>query len=132
MINSIGSFQFISLLGPVAVPTGQIVLLPVRMGVDGRGLKRTGVRGVPFRLRSAVDQPSLAAAHVTLAAYLAMIGAAPVELVQDYFTYSTFKVAVLDVQQPRITPNAGSSGGLYPPSWAKLVCLWDLVAIANV
>jgi len=136
MANSISGYQFLTLLGRVAVPTEQIDRPIVRPGVDGVGLRKTGVRGVPFTLRSAVDQTDLATAHVTLAGYRALIGADPVLLVQDSHDFSAltggnFKVAVLDVRDARISPVAGSSGGLNPPSLAKLVCHWGLIAITN-
>ena len=134
MTNSIGSYQFISLLGRVEPPTEQLDRPIVRLGVAGVGLQKTGVRGVPFTLRSAVDQTDLAAAHLTLAAYRALVGADPVVLIQDGFNFSTgnnFTVAVLGVHDARISSVAGSSGGLNSPSLAKLVCHWGLIAIAN-
>lgn len=134
MTNSIGGYQFLSLLGRVAVPAEQIDRPIVRPGVAGVGLRKTGVRGVPFTLRSAVDQPDLATAHVTLAGYRALIGANPVLLIQDNFNFSTgdnFLVAVLNVHDARITAPGNSSGGLNAPSLAKLVCHWDLIAITN-
>jgi len=134
MTHSIGNHLFLALNGQVVLPTEQIVAEIARPGVDGVGLWKTGTRGVPFSLRSAVDQPTFAGCRTTYAAYRALIGADPVVLVKDSHDYNgsdNCKFAVLGVQLIEARQLANADGGLNFPSEAKLACLWDLIAIAN-
>ena len=135
MTNSIGSFAFLSLRGAVDPPVERIdPQIVVRPGITGVGLWKTGRRGRPFGLRSAVDQSDLEAAHAELGKYRALIGEDPVALVQDDHDYAGdgFKVAVLAVARISIQKVLTPCGGLNLPSLAKLVCQWQLIAIENV
>ena len=131
LTNSIGTFQFIWLKGQPLPPAEQIARPMVRAGVDGIGLKRTGVRGRPFVMQSMVDTVSLVGAGVLWQAYRGLIGADPVGLIHNGLQYAGegWDVAVLDVRQlvarSVVTP---TGGGKNPPSLGKLVCEWDLIA----
>lgn len=132
--SSIGEFQFVSLTGEVGPPTEQIGPPIVRPGVDGVGLWKTGQRGRPFRLRSAVDYADLDTARNKLSQYRALIGADPILLKQDGYDFDgegNFKVAVLDVRATQLRKVETTAGGLNPPSNAKLVCEWTLIAISS-
>lgn len=130
--NQIGDFIFIALLGQREPPRQQLEI-EARPSVDGLTIIRTGSRGVPFRLRSQVDQGTYNGAWTTFRSYLALINADPVAMVQGGInsTAEGFKVQVLDVRPVKIGPIKSSSGGLNAPSAAWLECDWDLVAIAN-
>jgi len=134
MLNYIGTLRFISLTGSVERPSEQIDRPIVRPGVDGVGLWKTGVRGRPFRLRSMVDQPNLASARFTFKAYRALIGGGLQDLIQQNYHFmgaEGFWVAVVDVRLLELKQIATAVGGINPPSGAKLVAEWDLIAVAR-
>lgn len=131
-MNSIGLHKFIALHGSVEPVRQQIAPLLVRPGISGLGFMRTGVRGMPFRLTSAVDQVSLADCHALFGMYRLLIGAAAVELIQHDYNYQAENMlaVVLDVRLARPPQEVLCAvGGLYPPSGAKLECEWELVMV---
>jgi len=132
-MNMIGNLLFLTLLGGVERPSQQVGDLIARPGVDGLGIWRTGIRGRPFQLRSMVDVPDLAAGRMFFAAYRLLMGGALQILIQDgynFFAAEGFNVAVLDVQLQQLKTIKTAVGGFNPPSNAKLVCEWTLVAVA--
>ena len=134
MNDAIGPHQFIGLHGHCDPPKQQIAPPMVRPGIDGVGLRRTGIRGRPSRLRSVVDAGNLADARAKYKAYRELIGATPVQLVQHDCDYQVegWQVAVLDVRRVRMQKAMTPCGGLNPPSLAKLICEWDVIAVAVV
>ena len=128
--NSIGSFSFIALLGDLVPPREQLEV-SARPAVEGVTVTRTGKRGMPFRLRSQVDQASYAAARATYRQYVDLIRDDPQVLIQGgvVSTSEFYKVQVLDVRAVRIGPIKSASGGLFAPSLGWLECDWDLIAI---
>lgn len=132
MNDAIGQFQFIGLHGTCDPPAEQIGPPIVRPGIDGVGLWKTGVRGRPSLLRSVVDAANLAEARAKLVDYLGLIGADPVPLVQHDCDYTAegWLIAVLGVRRIQIQQVLTPSGGLNPPSLAKLVCEWRVIAVA--
>lgn len=128
--NSIGNFSFIALLGDPMPPREQLEVA-ARAAVEGVTVTRTGKRGVPFRLRSMVDQESYTAARATYLQYVDLIRDNPQSLIQGGIdsTSQQYKVQVLDVRAVRIGPLKSPVGGLNSPSLGWLECDWDLIAI---
>ena len=131
MLNTIGNFQFIALHGNPVPPKGQPMVL-ARAGVDGVGIWRAGVRGVPFEMVSQVDAPNMAVARQLLKAYVDSIEQDPVPLIQDDYDYTAegWKVVVLDVEQRQRHAIISPVGGINLPSLAYLEASWTLIAIA--
>jgi hypothetical protein len=132
MINSIGEFQFITVLGHPVGPREQPEVI-ARSGVDDVGVWRTGKRGEPFELVSQVDVASMDGARRLFKQYVDSIGQDPVVLIQDDYDYSAegWKVVVLDVEERQRHAIISAVGGLNLPSLAFLECAWKLVAIQN-
>ena len=132
-VNKIGPYAFITLRGqPDALK--QRLEIVMRRGVNGVGLFRTGIRGEPFSLESAVDAASKAAARTYFRNYKQLIGADPVDLIWSDLELETgggFQVAVLDVVPLDIRTLASSSGGLNPPSLGWIEARWKLIPIAS-
>lgn len=128
--NSIGNFAFIALHGDPAPPREQLEV-SARPAVEGVTVTRTGKRGVPFRMRSQVDQASYETARATYRQYVDLIRDDPQVLIQGgvVSTSEFYKVQVLDVRAVRIGPIKSASGGLNSPSLGWLECDWDLIAI---
>lgn len=132
MYDAIGIHQFIGLHGTCQPPCEQIAPPIVRPGIDGVGLWKTGIRGVPSVLRSVVDAANLTEARAKLILYRALIGAAPVSLVQHDYDYTAegWQIAVLGVRRIQMQQVLTPCGGLNSPSLAKLVCEWRVIAVA--
>jgi len=131
MQNAIGQFEFLGLAGSPDQLKKRLVI-ETRPGVDGVGLWEDSSRGHPFTLRSQVDAASVLAARAMYGQYCGLIGGDPVELSWWGISLSgeRFKVCVLNVEQVRLTPLLGCSGGLNLPSRAYLECDWSLIAIS--
>ena len=130
MEYSIGKFEFLALYGRPDVLRQQIEIA-VRPGVDGVAIWKTGRRGKPFTLRSAVDANSIGHAQQLFYQYAQLIGADPVPLVfADMASVNDdVLVAVLDVRPITIRAIAGGVGGLNGPSYGWCECDWDLVPV---
>jgi hypothetical protein len=130
MQNSIGSFPFIDLAGPLGLPSSVIALL-VRAGVDGQTLVDDGQRGEPFTLRSKLDVASMADGVNEFDGYRGLVGTDPVSLVyQDVDLDGLASFSVLGVKMVQLKALVGAVGGLNPPSGAWLEADWTLVAEA--
>lgn len=133
--NAIGNYQFTRIEGEPLVIARQGSLLS-RPGVDGVGAVRTGRRGQPFTLRTAVDQPSLWAASQTFAEYQQLKWGDPVEIVIDSVDYLQFgaRYLVMEVQPLRKIPTFGAVGVLWYSfagvGGAYLEAEWQLCPIA--
>jgi hypothetical protein len=130
-LNQIGPQYFLSLDGGVETLKQDNELM-VRPGVPGVGLKLTGLRGKPFKLRSRVDAATVVSAHDLKEQYNTLVGGGPYDLAQYGAIYSSIGVGflVLDVRVVKISALAYLRGGLNPPSLGWLQCDWELVAVA--
>lgn len=132
--NSIGAFDFITLLGQVVPPSYQ-VLTEDRPGVDGTEFILAGNKGRPFSLVSQVDCASYTAALLTFDFYLGLKVVAPVPLIQaGVLSFSRgFLVKVINVELMPGSPKTirGAVGNKLGPSPNQgfLECRWDLVAV---
>lgn len=132
--NSIGAFDFITLLGQVVPPSYQ-VLTEDRPGVDGTEFILAGNKGRPFSLVSQVDCASYTAAVATFQNYLGLKVVAPVPLIQggvNYLTYAIlFKVVNVELMPGSPKTIRGAVGNKLGPSPNQgfLECRWDLVAV---
>lgn len=128
--NSIGSFQFVALIGEPETVKDQIELHS-RPGVDGLQAQMLGTRGTPFTIRSHVDTADRQAAREQYLAYVDLIGSDPVDVI--WWDVSLGSEAtlflVLDVRQVAAKDIAGSAGGLTNGGAGLLICDWDLVAM---
>ncbi|MBL9125832.1 MAG: hypothetical protein JNG90_19480 [Planctomycetaceae bacterium] len=127
MSNAIGNFEFISLR---EVPFGlsrQLELIE-RAGVNGTGIRRTGIRGRPIQLRSHVDTPDTASAIEQLELYRALIGADAVNLIwNDVPSYDAgYAVVVLDVVPVTARGVVSAVGGLLGGGLGRLEADWTL------
>lgn len=135
--NSLGSFTFITIDridGRGAPPRHfreqtQVIMRP---GVDHVAVVLTGTRGVPFQMRSIVDQTSGDAAFQTLKDYEEMIGATKHRLIwngRNFRTVDQMDFLVLDVDPLRIQKVSAISGGLTSSPTHILEVIWTLIAV---
>jgi hypothetical protein len=128
--NQIGAFQFLDLAGVPDTSKRQVTPI-ARPGVAGVTLVDEDRRGVPFVVRSRVDQVDLATAWATYLDYCELIGTDLIEMEwQDVTISSTFIfVAVMDVKLVRLHALRTAVGGLNSPSGAWLECEWTLLPV---
>lgn len=131
LAQKIGSFEFLSLRGVVMPPRLQIDRPMMRPGVDGVGLWKTGSRGQPFELRSAVDVATVSAGRTLFQSYYQAIGDNPVDLVVDGYNFAAefWRVAILDVRASQVKGIINSAGGTLTNPLAKLVASWTLIGV---
>ena len=123
MADSIGSFTFLSLDGPVEGPSEQLVVV-ARAGVDGVAVWQSGRRGREFVLRSAKDFATQAAAATEFEGYQALQGGNPVAMEWKGLTLSaSHRLLVERVERLQQEPIVGGIGGVASPR-VLLICLW--------
>lgn len=130
-LNSIGDFVFLDLKGNVELLKQETQLLR-REGVPGVGLKLTGVRGAPFKLRSKVDAATIADANDAYTNYLSYVGDGVFSLIQYGMVFAGYGVGFLvqDVKPALIRANQFVMGGLFPPSLGWIEADWTLCCVA--
>jgi hypothetical protein len=128
--NSIGNspdeFYFEDLQGAIVLRAQKLQLLE-RLGIDGTGVRKTGVRGVPFQLRSVHYVADWDATEEALLAYQSLIGAEPVDVWQHDVLFGTF--LVLNVEQlpeTRACYNV-TPGTIVENPECLQYCLWTLL-----
>lgn len=122
--NSIGTFEFIALIGGVARPR-QTLEISERPGTDDATITWTGVKGRPFQLHSQVDAASYNHARTLYEQYIDLIDAEPVDVVQGGLHGGLHQV--LEVEILRIGVLAAAAGQrIHPPSGGWIECLWTL------
>jgi hypothetical protein len=131
-MDRIDDNYFIGLHGNAEMLQEGLVVI-ARAGVDGHCIAKTGKRGRPFSLTSAVDCIDIDDGRDALARYKDLVDADPVEIVwagRD-LQAEGWLCKVLDVQQVRLVPIIRSTGRIYatadPCAW--LVCRWTLLPI---
>lgn len=129
--NSIGTFEFIALLGELEKPQ-QTLEIDQRAGTLGTTVTWTGRKGKPFQLISQVDAVDYIGARTLYDLYTELKDSEPVDVVQGGVPSgaSNFLCQVLDVQPLRIGVLAAAVGqAINPPSRGYIECLWTLIAI---
>ena len=115
---SVGSEQFISVVAEAADPAEMVEEI-TRPHVDGVALKRTGKRGVPFRVVAVRDVDTQANLEDSLAAYSAMQGT--IVTVVNNQGISRQNVAVLRVPPAQIEDMGTAVGGIEGTGWSYMV-----------
>jgi len=134
--HNIGDFDFITLRG-IWSPPAMVKVVDQRAGVDGTEVTKTGTRGRQFRLTSIRDADNYAAALELYGDYMESIDGDPVNLIMsDAESESAkpvaFKVDVLNVNAVELrTVGQVAGNSLSDEGGAILVCVWELVAIAQ-
>ena len=106
-----------------------------RVGVDGAGFLRTGRRGKPFQMRSAVDYATRALADQAQDGYGGMVGQSRYTLVWagvDYSAEHNCQYIVIDVDVFRVQYMPVAVGGLSGANavyW--LEALWTLLPVPS-
>lgn len=130
-INSIGSFQFISLDPPPEPPKEDVDAIQ-RQGVNGTAFWLTGNRGHETVSESFVDSRDQAHAWQLWLGYQSLIGTVATCVHAGMATVTQgFRVAVKDVKLKRMHKFGATSGGINPPSAWGVWAEWHLIAVSN-
>lgn len=112
-IYKIGSFQFVSLDGEIALPYQHAETIQ-RPGVDGTGFIQTGKFGDEFELTTGVDVSTYANALILETSYKSICNSQIVNLIRNGYSYGAIQIGfvVRDVKVQRIQQLRQSVGGL--------------------
>lgn len=136
--NFLGEFPFVTFNNTVGLSGAPLLLrqeneIIQRPGVNGTGIRRTGVKGVTFQMVSTRDNSNqaLAAQEYNLYTVLTQEDAQPIRFKGlDYDSFGVLYV-VVDVSDPLIMPLRNKVGGLLgtQESAVKLTVTWTLVPV---
>lgn len=124
MAGSIGSYNFVTLKGAVNLGSGENLEAITRANVDGVAYRKTGKRGEPFEMISAVDLTSYSSAATTYENYKALQGTLQTLTIEGGTIYTN--MAILNVVEVARQPIITSSGGQNANSTVLLECRWLL------
>lgn len=131
--NSIGTFQFIALIGEPIAPT-QRVMLDDRPGVTGTEVTLLARKGRPFQLISQVDAVDYDDANDLYLSYRETIEQDALELTKggiSTLASDNYNVKVIDVVPLRILPIRGAVGNKIASTGNQgfCECQWTLIAV---
>lgn len=105
-----------------------------RGGVDGTGIRRMGIKGDPFQMRSIVDVTNRAAALALKAQYTVLCEQGPLTLIHDGVNYDAggLRFGVLDVGDFSESKFAVGTGGIFTTLGSSGIWLgatWTLIPL---
>ena len=130
-LSAIGPYPFITITGAPVDLLQEQTEVKARSGVDGVTIRRLGMRGRVFVVRSEVDVADLATGLTALQEYKTLTSANATTMWVGGVSLSSGGVAlkVLSVRGIINRKISTSVGGINSPSGAWLVAEWTLIAI---
>lgn len=127
--NSIDEFEFEDMVGRLHLPAEQLESI-VRPGKEGETLRKMAPRAITSQIETMHFVADWAAAKTAYAAYQALIGADPVEVIQHDESFGMFHVIGV-VESPKTQAVFRVNGSIIPNPTVRQYCLWTLLAVTE-